>query len=156
MARHLWVAFSLAVSTAVACGGGGADGGDEGATGDRPTGSGSGGLGECDVYDGKDEYLTCVCQDLKPCVGISPSQCPSVIRGTLKFGQHDAGLDCVQAIGDFYECQFGLSCPEFHELEEYWNWCWEADPDGLDQPYCRRETRNVVDTCNSFEFPCNP
>ncbi len=133
------------------CGGASDDDGDTTAS----SGSGSGGLGDCNVYDGKDEYLACVCEDVKPCQGLPPGECTSVIRSALKFGQHDAGLDCVQAIGDYYECQFGLTCPQVQELNDYWTWCYESDPGGNDQPYCRRETRQVVETCNSFEFPCN-
>lgn len=155
MARRLWSAsLSFALSTALACGGGGAS--EEGGDGPTGSGSGSGGLGDCNVHAGKDEYLACVCEDISPCVGIAPSECPQTIRSALKFGQHDAGLDCVQAIGDFYECQFALTCQEIDELEAYWDWCWENDPEGHEQPSCRRETQNVLDVCNSFEFPCNP
>jgi hypothetical protein len=154
MLRRLVVASLWVGLSAWGCGGAAAEEGeDSGADG---SGSGSGGLGDCSVYDGKDEYLACVCEKAKPCQGISPAECPSLIRSTLKFGQHDAGLECVQAIGDFYECQFDLTCAEFDELGEYWSWCWEGDPEGAAQPYCRRETLEVVEVCNSFEFPCNP
>ena len=145
MRGGLWAA----VLCAVVFGCGGSDG-DESMT------SEDAGLGDCTVYDGKDEYLACVCEEVKPCVGISREECPQVIRSSLKYAQHDAGLECTQAMGDLFECEFGLSCQQFNQLNAYWSQCWDTDPSGQRQPFCRRETRNMIETCASVSAPCSP
>jgi hypothetical protein len=146
----------LALLAPGACGGAVADDGTEDAS--DATGDGAETGPEpvaCDVYDGPDAFVACVCANSKPCSLGRPDECAAIVEPTLRDFVRSDGLDCIQAIGDLFRCENELTCPQYHQLNDYWSSCWDLDPDGSEQPYCAEQTWAMAAACPSIGgIPC--